>query len=61
MKDNVQHFSDKMIDASDELKQKTEELKEIYPNVVNLNINPQITDNITLSTMQDARPMKLNK
>ena len=61
MKDNVQHFSDKMIDASDELKQKTEELKEIYPNVVNLNINPQLTDNITLLTMHGCPPDEIEQ
>ena len=55
-KDNVQWFLDKMMDASVELKQKIEEIKDIYPNVVNLNINPVIADNITLSTMHGCPP-----
>jgi putative selenate reductase len=48
---NVQWFFAKMTDASLELKQKIESIKLIYPNIINLNINPCISDNITLSTM----------
>ena len=51
LKDNVQWFFNKMGDASDELKQKIEAVKSIYPNVLNLDINPQLSNNITLSTM----------
>jgi len=43
---NVQWFFAKMTDASLELKQKTESIKLIYPNIINLNINPCISDNI---------------
>ena len=51
LKDNVQWFLSKMADSSNELKEKVESIKSIYPNIVNLNINPCISDNITLSTM----------
>ncbi len=51
LKDNVQWFFDKMRDASKELEEKIESVKSIYPNIVNLKINPCISDNITLSTM----------
>ena len=51
LNENVQWFFDKMKDASLELKVKVEILKQIYPNIVNLKINPCISDNITLSTM----------
>ena len=61
MKDNVQWFFDKMTDASAELEKKTQEIKELYPNVVNLNINPQITDNITLSTMHGCPPDEIEQ
>ncbi len=51
LNENVQWFFSKMADASVELEGKTESIKSIYPNIVNLNINPCISDNITLSTM----------
>ncbi|MCF6185146.1 MAG: hypothetical protein L3J56_11125, partial [Bacteroidales bacterium] len=61
MKKNVQWFFDKMTNASAELKQKVEDIKDIYPNVVNLNINPEITDNITLSTMHGCPPDEIEQ
>jgi putative selenate reductase len=51
MKPNVQWFFDKMQDCSIELSQKINEIKDLYPEIVNLNIPTQISDNITLSTM----------
>ncbi len=51
MQDNVHRFFEKMNNASAELERKINEIKDIYPNVINLNINPKISDNITLSTM----------
>ena len=39
VKENVQWFFAKMNDASEELNIKINEIKEIYPNIVNLNIN----------------------
>lgn len=49
--ENVQWFFSKMADASKELEKKIESIKHIYPNIVNLNISSQISNNITLSTM----------
>jgi putative selenate reductase len=40
-----------MNDASEELKLKIESIADVYPNIVNIDINPQISNNITLSTM----------
>jgi len=51
LKDNVQWFFGKMNDASEELKLKIESIADVYPNIVNIDINPQISNNITLSTM----------
>jgi putative selenate reductase len=48
---NVQWFLDKMRDASLELDYKIKSIENIYPNINNININPCISDNITLSTM----------
>jgi putative selenate reductase len=61
LKDNVQWFFGKMADASKELEEKVESLKAIYPNIVNLNINPRISDNITLSTMHGCPPDEIEK
>ncbi len=61
MKENVQWFFDKMTDASAELTNKIEEIKDIYPNVKNLNIKSEITDNITLSTMHGCPPDEIEQ
>ena len=61
MNPNVQWFFEKMADASMELKQKIEAIKEIYPNVVHLKINPKISDNITLSTMHGCPPEEIEQ
>ncbi|NPA44313.1 MAG: putative selenate reductase subunit YgfK [Chlorobi bacterium] len=61
MEENVQWFFDKMLDASAELEQKINEIKDIYPNVVNLKISPKITDNITLSTMHGCPPDEIEQ
>ena len=58
---NIQWFFDKMNDSSVDLKQKIEEIKNIYPNVVNLNINPQISNNVTLSTMHGCPPEEIEQ
>lgn len=58
---NVQWFFDKMNDSSTELKQKIEEIKDIYPNIVNLDINPQISNNVTLSTMHGCPPEEIEQ
>lgn len=54
--ENVQWFLDKMMNAQSELNAKIDQIKDIYPNVVNLKINPIIADNITLSTMHGCPP-----
>ncbi len=61
MNENVQWFFEKMADASVELKQKIEEIKNIYPNVINLNIPAQLSDNITLSTMHGCPPEEIEQ
>jgi putative selenate reductase len=61
LKDNVQHFLNKMNDASVELEQKIKTLKFIYPNITRLNIRPQISDNITLSTMHGCPPDEIEQ
>ena len=61
MKENVQRFFEKMNNASEELKQKINEINDIYPNVVNLKINTQISDNITLSTMHGCPPEEIEQ
>jgi len=61
MEENVQWFFDKMLDASEELEQKINEIKYIYPNVVNLIISPKMTDNITLSTMHGCPPEEIEQ
>jgi len=61
LKDNVQWFFGKMKDASIELSEKMETLKGIYPAVAKLKINPQLSDNITLSTMHGCPPDEIEK
>lgn len=61
LKDNVQWFFEKMDDASDELVEKIESIKHIYPNVVNLSINPQLSNNVTLSTMHGCPSDEIEK
>ena len=51
MNENVQWFLDKMTNSPEELQAKIKEISDIYPEVENLNISSQMTDNITLSTM----------
>ncbi len=61
MKPNVQWFLDKMTNAKDELEAKIKEIEHIYPNVKNINIPVQITDNITLSTMHGCPPDEIEQ
>ena len=51
LKDNVQWFFEKMYNCSAELKERVEEIKNIYPEIESIHIPTQISDNITLSTM----------
>ncbi len=61
LKKNVQWFFNKMADASEEMKVKIKSVKSIYPNVTNLDINPCISDNITLSTMHGCPADEIEK
>ena len=56
LKDNVQWFLDNMTDASKYLEQKIELIKPIYPQITEIQIPAQISDNITLSTMHGCPP-----
>jgi putative selenate reductase len=59
--DNVQWFLRKMTDASAELNKAIESIRDIYPKVGKLNIKPEISDNITLSTMHGCPPDEIEK
>jgi len=61
LQDNVQWFFNKMNDASDDLKLKIESIADIYPNILKLKINPQLSSNITLSTMHGCPPDEIEK
>lgn len=61
LKDNVQWFFKKMKNCKAEKDAKIQELKSVYPNVVNLNIPDTISDNITLSTMHGCPPDEIEK
>ncbi len=61
MQDNVQWFFRKMANASQELNQKMDEIRDIYPRVTALYISSQISDNITLSTMHGCPPDEIEK
>ncbi len=61
LKGNIQWFLDKMMDANAELKQKIESLKNIYPEIDEIIINPCISNNITLSTMHGCPPEEIEK
>ncbi|MBC8321646.1 MAG: putative selenate reductase subunit YgfK [Bacteroidetes bacterium] len=60
-KENVQWFFKKMADASKEITEKVNSIESIYPNVVNITINPTISNNITLSTMHGCPPDEIEK
>lgn len=61
MQENVQWFFRKMADASQELNQKLEKIRDVYPHATALHINPHISDNITLSTMHGCPPDEIEK
>lgn len=61
LKDNVQWFFNKMSDASNELAEKIDSIKSIYPNIVNLSISPNISNSITLSTMHGCPPDEIEQ
>ena len=61
LNDNVQWFFEKMKNCKAEKDEKINQLKDIYPNIVNLNIPDCISDNITLSTMHGCPPDEIEK
>ncbi len=58
---NVQEYFKLMNDCSSILNTKLEEISSIYPNIKNLNIPSQLSDNITLSTMHGCPPDEIEK
>jgi len=59
--ENVQWFLSKMSDASAVLNNKIDSIKSIYPKVSQLDINPCISNNITLSTMHGCPVDEIEK
>lgn len=58
---NVQDYFAQMNNCDSELNQKLDEISDIYPNVKNIAISSQITDNITLSTMHGCPSDEIEK
>jgi len=58
---SVQKFLDKMSDCSDMLEKKIADTAKYYPAVKNLNISPNITNNLTVSTMHGCPPEEVEK
>ncbi|NQU35490.1 MAG: putative selenate reductase subunit YgfK [Bacteroidetes bacterium] len=58
---NVQWFFEKMDNARAEMKIKIESIKSIYPNIENLEINPTLSNNVTLSTMHGCPSDEIEK
>ncbi len=61
LKPNVQWFLDKMNNCKDELKEKIQKLIPLYPAIKEINISPQLSDNVTLSTMHGCPPNEIEK
>lgn len=61
LKPNVQWFFDKMNNCSVEKDQKVELLSKYYPEIKNINIPNQISNNITLSTMHGCPSAEIEK
>jgi putative selenate reductase len=59
--ENVQWFLSKMQDASVELEERIHNLQFIYPKIAEININPCISNNVTLSTMHGCPPDEIEK
>ena len=57
----VQRFLDRMEDCSAELQAKIDEIAAFYPRIRTLRIAPQITRNITISTMHGCPPDEVEK
>ncbi|MBE9467858.1 MAG: putative selenate reductase subunit YgfK [Bacteroidetes bacterium] len=61
LNENVQWFFEKMENCKIEKEEKINQLKEIYPNIVNVDIPNCISDNITLSTMHGCPSDEIEK
>ncbi len=59
--DNVQWFLDKMKDATKEIEEKVSLIQDIYPEISDIDINPTVSDNVTLSTMHGCPPQEIEK
>ena len=58
---NFQEYFELMNNCDSQLNQKLESISDIYPNVNNINIPSQLSDNITLSTMHGCPPDEIEK
>ena len=58
---NVQEYFELMKNCDSQLDQKLDEISEQYPQIKNINIPSQISDNITLSTMHGCPPDEIEK
>lgn len=58
---NVQWFLQKMSYCPDELNEKLQQIKNIYPQVLDLQIPAKISNNITLSTMHGCPPEEIEE
>jgi len=61
LKENVQWFFNKMGNCSFEKNQKVNEIRDLYPEIDNIFIPDQISNNITLSTMHGCPPDEIEK
>lgn len=58
---NVQWFLEKMESCEQELKDKLDAIRPLYPEIDSINISAKMTDNITLSTMHGCPPNEIHK
>ena len=61
LEDNVQLFLKRMNDCKADLDEKIELLAPLYPEIRDIEISPQMSDNITLSTMHGCPPEEIEK
>ena len=61
LKSNVQTFLARMNDCSDVLKEKLAAVRKFYPQIDEVEIPAQLSDNITLSTMHGCPPDEIEK
>ncbi len=61
LKENVQRFLNAMEDSSYLIKKYIDEIKDLYPNVVNLDIPNKLSNSLTLSTMHGCPPEEIEK